>query len=77
MRLVTLRMMTVHIVCTDSPLFGELTVAFARSCAALDDLADLLKSTLLPYVINYTSKLQIYSSRIWIQWNDFSDRTLY
>ena len=59
------------------PLGGGLAVVSAGSCAALDDFADLVESALLPHVINYASKLQIYSSRIWIQWNDFSDRTLF
>ena len=52
-------------------------MVFAGSCTALDDLADLVESAILSLVINYTSKLQIYSSRIWIRWNDFSDGTLF
>ena len=43
------------------PLGGGLAVVSAGSCAALDDFADLVESALLPHVINYASKLQIYS----------------
>ena len=52
-------------------------MASAASHAALYDFADLFESALLPHVINYTSKLQIDSSRIWIRWNDFFDGTLF